>query len=102
VAVVVWLLDLQPHMQSVSFNTDVVRSNLNQSEVCNNRYSMRIRVIQVLAKCKEFLFLYNCILLNCNVENVREYRAGMEYFVTNGHDCIPAYNNLSKYLNNIE
>jgi hypothetical protein len=34
-------------------------------------------------------FLYNCILLNCNVENVREYRAGMEYFVTNGHGYVP-------------
>jgi hypothetical protein len=35
VAVIVWQLDLQLHMQSVSITTDFVRSNLNQEEVYN-------------------------------------------------------------------
>jgi len=35
VTVIVWLLDLQLSMQSVPITTDVVSSNLDQSEVHN-------------------------------------------------------------------
>jgi hypothetical protein len=35
VAVVVWQLDLQLHMQSVAITTDVVSSNLDQGDVYN-------------------------------------------------------------------
>jgi hypothetical protein len=35
VALVVWLLDLQLHMQSVPITTDVVSSNLDQGEAYN-------------------------------------------------------------------
>jgi hypothetical protein len=35
VAMIVWLLDLQLHMQSVHIATDVVCSNLDQGEVYN-------------------------------------------------------------------
>ena len=35
VVVIVWLLDLQLPMQSVSITTDVVSSNLDQGEVYN-------------------------------------------------------------------
>jgi hypothetical protein len=35
VAVIVWWLDLQLHMQSVPITTDVVSSNLDQGEVYN-------------------------------------------------------------------
>jgi len=35
VAVIVWYLDLQLHMQSVPIITDVVSSNLDQGEVYN-------------------------------------------------------------------
>jgi uncharacterized membrane protein len=35
VTVVVWLLDLQLHMQSMPITTDVVSSNFDQGEVYN-------------------------------------------------------------------
>ena len=35
-AVIVWLSDLQLPMQSVPITNDVVSSNLDQGEVCNN------------------------------------------------------------------
>ena len=37
-AVSVWKLDLQLPMQSVPITTDVVSSNLDQSEVCVQHY----------------------------------------------------------------
>ena len=35
VVVIVWLLDLQPPMQSMPITTDVMSSNLDQGEVYN-------------------------------------------------------------------
>ena len=38
VAVIVWLLDLQPTIQLVHITTDVVSSNLDQDKVYNIMY----------------------------------------------------------------
>ena len=52
VAMIVWQLDLQLPVQSVSITTDVVSSNLDQGEL----YSMQHYVIKFVSELRSMVF----------------------------------------------